>query len=185
MGKFGRHLILSGVVAMTFGVSQPAVAAGQGQAIDNLALGQVGAKETNGCNCGRQIDQFTEAHHEAWCADFVSWVYNQAGHPFTGGIHGWRIPSAEYLRQWFVQRSWFHARTSSDVPQTGDVVSFTYAGGRSDHVGIVDRVEGTTLYTVEGNANNAVIRKRYLNYRANTRIMGWGRLDSAPAGCVQ
>jgi hypothetical protein len=185
MTGLGVRLLVSSLLAISVGMAQAdqAVAVNEGQAFDHMALGQVGFKEVNGCNCGPDIDKFTQAHHEPWCADFVSWVYKQAGHPFSGGVDGWRIASAESLRQWFVQRGWYHPRTSADVPQSGDVVSFVHSGTGSDHTGIVDRVEGTTLYTVEGNTSNGVYRRSYPNFRNNRQIMGWGRLNSGSPVC--
>src|SRR5262249_31662198 len=28
---------------------------------------------------------------QEWCADFASWIYKQAGYPFSGGANGWRL----------------------------------------------------------------------------------------------
>ncbi len=47
-------------------------------------------------SCGKEIDKYTDTTLEYWCADFVSWVYAQAGSPFTGGLSGgWRIPGVD------------------------------------------------------------------------------------------
>ena len=43
---------------------------------------------------------------------------------------------------------------------------------RCDHVGIVERCDGTTVYTIEGNSGDAV---RERNYAINSdSIMGYG-----------
>lgn len=49
---------------------------------------------TKGCRTSTegQCAEYTEGNAEEWCADFVSWVYNKAGKPFTDGVNGgWRI----------------------------------------------------------------------------------------------
>ena len=46
--------------------------------------------------------------------------------------------------------------------------------GTSDHVGIVEKTEGSTVYTVEGNSSDAVNQRSYdIN---NGTIMGYGIL---------
>ncbi|MEQ2370984.1 CHAP domain-containing protein, partial [Blautia sp. CLA-JM-H16] len=46
--------------------------------------------------------------------------------------------------------------------------------GTSDHVGIVEKTEGSTVYTVEGNSSDAVNKRSYdIN---NGTIMGYGIL---------
>ena len=44
--------------------------------------------------------------------------------------------------------------------------------GISDHVGIVDSCDGTTVYTVEGNSGDAVKENSYTVH--STSIMGYG-----------
>lgn len=34
-----------------------------------------------GCNCGPEIDKYTEGYHAQWCTMFASWVANEAGSP--------------------------------------------------------------------------------------------------------
>jgi hypothetical protein len=44
-----------------------------------------------------------------------------------------------------------------------------------DHVGLVRRVDGDTLETIEGNAGHAVRLRRYPAWRQDARIDGFGR----------
>jgi hypothetical protein len=112
----------------------------------------------------------TDGHEEPWCADFVSYAYLRAGLPFTGGLSGgWRIPGALALRGWFVVRGRWTPRVSAR-PQAGDVVYFAW-----DHVGIVRRVAGDALETIEGNASHAVRLRVYEGWRSNAGIDGFGR----------
>ena len=60
-------------------------------------------------------------------------------------------------------------------PSTRNLIFFDWNGdGTSDHVGIVEKTEGSTVYTVEGNSSNAVNQRSYdIN---NGTIMGYGIL---------
>lgn len=72
--------------------------------------------------------------YEEWCADFVSYVYKQAGAPFSNGErgqNGWDEYNANnIINQGFT----YHAAGSGYLPKPGDVAYFTYLGG---HVEIV------------------------------------------------
>ena len=94
-----------------------------------------------------------------WCACFVSWCANECGYidadliPKTAGC-----VSGE---------SWFKARDqwqdSSYTPYPGDIIYFDWdkaetngQDGITDHVGIVEKVEGGYIYTIEGNSSDRV-----------------------------
>jgi cell wall-associated NlpC family hydrolase len=71
------------------------------------------------------------APYEEWCADFVSYVYKEAGYPFSNGNYdGWDeniAPDIQYMG--------FNIHDAGSYnPQPGDVAFFDYAGG---HVEIV------------------------------------------------
>jgi peptidoglycan hydrolase-like protein with peptidoglycan-binding domain len=85
----------------------------------------------------------------AWCAMFVSWVYNRAGHPL-GKIddeNGYRYCPSAY-NFWKA-----HNRLTTD-PQMGDIVLFDWTGdGKCDHTGIFVawKTPGKTFTSWEGN----------------------------------
>ncbi|MDB5179162.1 MAG: hypothetical protein JWN01_1105 [Patescibacteria group bacterium] len=136
----------------------------------------VGVQEKpNGCNCGGVINSFTAGHHELWCADFVSYVYHKTGHSFTPG---WRIASTISMRSWFIRHKGWHARGSSDTPRPGDAIFFDWSSKPpvTEHVGIVDHVSGSTVYTIEGNTSNGVHRRAHTNYHHDSTVVGWGRM---------
>lgn len=61
---------------------------------------------------------------------------------------------------------WFEARGSwqdnSFAPSAGHIIFFDWEGdGETDHVGFVERVEGETVYTIEGNSGDACRQKSY------------------------
>ena len=84
----------------------------------------------------------------AWCAIFISWLAWQAGGLRTIiPLHAW-TPSG---------LSWFKARGQVvSTPKRGDIVYFYYPSkGRVAHVGIVERVDGNYIVTIEGNTNTS------------------------------
>jgi hypothetical protein len=170
VGRFGAWTIVSrlGGPAGNCGLSDDDIV--------RMAEGDIGLREVpDGCNCGEQIQKFLgSSSSEAWCADAVSFWYNAAGHPFSGGNDGgWRIAGVSAMKAWLEANGrWFPAGSAED-PRPGDVVVF----GDEDHVGIVERLDGDTLETIEGNHGNAVGRGSYP--RVGGSVMGWGRMASA------
>lgn len=163
---------------------------GSNSAIVNIAREELakGVKEDPiGCDngnpsipgdCGAEVNKYTDSHLEYWCADFVSWVVKAAGKPFTGGASGgWRIASVEGVDAWIKANGTYIPNGANATPQPGD---FYFIGG--NHIGIVDRVEGETLYTISGNANVenyngvGVGAATFENYKSNTRITAFGRM---------
>jgi hypothetical protein len=72
------------------------------------------------------------AAYEEWCADFVSYVYKEAGYPFTQGeADGWDENIAGNIQNMGFSE---HSASSGYVPRAGDVAFFSYSGG---HVEIV------------------------------------------------
>lgn len=102
--------------------------------------------ETIACNAAKEWDAWQSeptnhlallntytdgASYEEWCADFVSYVYKEAGYPFTQGeANGWDESNANN-----VQNMGFTTQSPSNyTPKPGDVAYFDYSGG---HVEIV------------------------------------------------
>ncbi len=113
-----------------------------------------------------------------WCDLFVDWCFCQAygkskaKEMLCGGFSAYTPTSAQYFKnkgQWYTS------------PKKGDVIFFKNSQ-RICHTGIVYNVDGTYVYTIEGNTSggSAVIsngggccKKKYrLN---NSRIAGYGR----------
>jgi hypothetical protein len=93
------------------------------------------------------LNRYTDgAPYEEWCADFVSYVYKQAGAPFSGGeTNGWDENIASNIQNMGFT---VHPASSHYLPQPGDVAYFDYAGG---HVEIVIS-GGATPTFVYGNS---------------------------------
>ena len=104
-----------------------------------------------------------------WCACFVSWCAEQCGYIESGVI-----PKHSYCPtgvEWFRSRGLWQDRSS--IPAPGSIIYFDWGGdGVADHVGIVESCDGNTVYTIEGNANNACKRLSYAV--GDRRILGYG-----------
>ena len=109
--------------------------------------------------------------HVAWCACFASWCGDQAGLIESGKMPKFSLCDDGIA--WFQSKGKWKSRGYSPAP--GTLIFFDWNGdGTSDHVGIVEKTEGSTVYTVEGNSSNAVNQRSYdIN---NGTIMGYGIL---------
>ena len=106
-----------------------------------------------------------------WCACFVSWCADQCGYIESGVM-----PKHSYCPtgvEWFRSRGQWQDRNS--IPAPGSIIYFDWGGdGVADHVGIVESCDGNTVYTIEGNANNAC---KQLSYAVgDRRILGYGMI---------
>ncbi len=141
----------------------------------------------------------------AWCAVFVAWCFYKA----FGKAAALELlcqptnassncgAGCRYARKYFKDKNQLH-----DTPQPGDMVFF-YSKDKSQiaHTGLVYKVDGSKVYTVEGNTSGAsgviangggVCTKSYsLSY---DRLAGFGRpnygaqsaaSDSKPAASAQ
>jgi cell wall-associated NlpC family hydrolase len=107
-----------------------------------------------------------------WCACFVSWCANECG-LIEGGI----VPKFSYCPtgvQWFKDVGLWQDRGYAPAP--GDIIFFDWGNdGESDHVGIVESCDGSTIHTIEGNSGDTCRRSSYsVN---SSSVMGFGVLQ--------
>lgn len=96
--------------------------------------------------------------HVDWCACFVSWCANKCGYIEAGVIP--RFAGCILGSNWFKSRGLW--QDGGYEPRPGDIIFFDWEeDGLTDHVGIVERVEGSRIYTVEGNSGDACRRNSY------------------------
>lgn len=103
---------------------------------------------------------YTEGFEESWCADFISWMFNEADSPFIHQDTGyWRIPGVETLQEYYEQYNAYYD-VGDYTPQFGDVAFYfgeTPDGSSTEHVAIVLAVEGNNVVTIGGNETDAGI----------------------------
>ena len=107
-----------------------------------------------------------------WCACFVSWCANECGYIDRGVIPKFSLCSDGV--DWFkAHDQWLEG---TEEPSAGMIIFFDWADdgqdGDADHVGIVERVDGDTVYTIEGNSGDCCRQNSYsVGYY---EILGYG-----------
>lgn len=106
-----------------------------------------------------------------WCAIFISWCADQCGMIDDGSIL--KFENVTVGMEWFKERDqWL----PNDVtPSESMVIFFDWNNDSTcDHVGLVEKAENGTVYTIEGNSGDEVKRNTYpLN---SDIIMGYGTI---------
>ena len=139
---------------------------------------QRGVKEVpDGSNRGERIDIYTGMVGKdpvlkgpAWCAYWVSWCFAQApgGSPFK------RIGGAQAIAFWGDKHGCTTWRPYSC--KAGDIFVIANSEVRG-HVGIVRAYEAGTIWTIEGNAGNAVrtFKRKLIDCVAIVNFDNWER----------
>jgi hypothetical protein len=122
------------------------------------AVSQLGVKEIpKGSNAGPEVEIYLRSvglgKGYAWCMAFVYWCVGQSAtktaikNPLkkTAGVLDQYNSSLQLLVK---------------TPQPGDIFIMDYGKG-TGHTGIVEKVVGTTLYTIEGNTNDKGSREGF------------------------
>ena len=137
-----------------------------------VAITQIGKEEIpRGSNWGEHVQKYLNSvginFQAAWCMAFLYWCFKQAGMvkqlPKTGGCLA-MLHTVD--KQYIVKK-----------PEVGAIVVWDHGKGLG-HVGIVERVDGDKMYTIEGNTNNDGSREGYAVERkvrkiADPKIIGY------------
>ena len=104
-----------------------------------------------------------------WCACFVSWCADQCGYIESGLVP--KFAGCVDGANWFKSNGKWQDRTYE--PKVGDIIFFDWEGdGTTDHVGIVEKCENGTVYTVDHYAGDACKQRQYAVGSSN--IYGYG-----------
>lgn len=96
--------------------------------------------------------KYSEGVQEPWCADFISWVFNEAGVPLSNPNSGsWRIPGTFTLREYYENEDRFKPANSGYEPKIGDIVLYDNPSPFGQHTNIVIDNENGTVTTIGGN----------------------------------
>ncbi|MFC7716518.1 CHAP domain-containing protein [Nonomuraea recticatena] len=101
-----------------------------------------------------------------WCDMFISWAAQKAGVQEFVGQFAWTPSHAA----WFIkQGAW------SQRPEPGALVFYDWKGGKSykgiDHVGIVEKVVGSKIHTIEANVDRVWLKRKV---RDTEKVVGYG-----------
>ncbi|MEO8665498.1 MAG: CHAP domain-containing protein [Ignavibacteria bacterium] len=130
-----------------------------------IAAGEIGVmEEPVGTNSGPEVDGYLECVGLgpgcSWCAAFVYWCYNEACkksgkknpvYKTAGVLSHWNNSSAKKI-------TWQNAFEDPSLVKPGQVFIMSYGGGLG-HTGIVEKVNGGFLTTIEGNTNDGGSRE--------------------------
>lgn len=101
-----------------------------------------------------------------WCDMFITWAAHQAGVQEYVGEFASTVDHAKWFKQ---QGAW------SDQPEPGALVFYDWSGSDSvegiDHVGIVERVDGAKIFTIEGNVDRVWLKRKE---RDQSKVVGYG-----------
>lgn len=100
--------------------------------------------------------RYSQGVPEDWCADFVSWVLREAGHPMSNPNSGsWRIPGVLTLQSYLTEAGRFRRVGDGYRPQPGDIVIYN-GGDFGQHTNLVIGTSGNRMTTVGGNQSAGV-----------------------------
>lgn len=106
-----------------------------------------------------------------WCAGFISVIAKRAG---AIGTVGYEIAAERLGKHQHESRGSWLGRVR---PKAGDLILFRWdgKGGWADHIGIVERVVGDTIHTIEGNTGSLRSVRRFTYAYNDRRITGYSR----------
>ena len=111
-----------------------------------------------------------------WCCCFVSWCANECGYIDAGVIPKYSVVDDGV--NWFKSKGQWIDGSAEPLPGMIIFFDWEYDGldGSGDHTGIVEKVEGGRVYTIEGNASD---KCQELSYSVGYHeILGYGFYES-------
>lgn len=133
----------------------------------DIAISQLGVREKGNSNSGIEVDLYLKSvglkPGYPWCMAFVYWCYDKAA--LALGIPNFLIRTGGVMHQWNEQqpaKKWVLNKVLANpaIVQPGAVFIMDYGKG-TGHTGLVERVHGEWVETVEGNTNDEGSREGY------------------------
>ena len=152
-----------------------------------IAKKEVGVKEATRQNDGIPSTRYMGGRREPWCAHFIAWIFRQAGDPLPHDVPDVSptkanpLAGVQFLEDTFKKNKWWFRNGDSRIgpPEAGDVIFYKNRAGSDAgpgrHVGVVERVVGGWIHTIEGNWSDGVGTRRI--FLASDSISGFGRKD--------
>lgn len=124
-----------------------------------IAIGEIGQEEKpRGSNWGEPVKSYLATvginFPASWCMAFLVWCFTKASTELN-------VPNSA-KKTGGVLDAWNKAKAKYGVtsPQPGDIFIQDHGHGLG-HTGIVERVDGDMLHTIEGNTNDTGSREGY------------------------
>lgn len=117
----------------------------------------------------KYCDWYGYPYRVEWCVIFVGWCADQCGYLDEGVLP--KMEGVLPLVDWFREHDQWQYRDYE--PNPGDLIFYDWENdGIADHVGIVERVENSLIYSVEGNVDDRCIENSH--YIGTSSIYGFG-----------
>ncbi|GAA3137179.1 CHAP domain-containing protein [Nonomuraea salmonea] len=137
-----------------------------------LLESQIGYSEKSGSYTkfgawyGKNIEFDADYSSAPWCDMYLSWAAHKLGYEDWVGQFAWTVEHAKWFKK---QGAW------GKKPEVGALVFYDWSGSndidRIDHVGVVTRVEGGRIHTIEGNIDGGVAKRKE---RDTSKVVGYG-----------
>ncbi|MFF4773396.1 CHAP domain-containing protein [Microtetraspora fusca] len=112
------------------------------------------------------VEQDADYSDQPWCDMFLSWGARQLGYGDWFGQFAWTVRHAEWFKE---QGAW------GNRPAPGALVFYDWNGTGTisgiDHVGIVTKVMGDKIQTIEGNIDGGRVS---IKVRGQNSVVGYG-----------
>ncbi|MEU6711475.1 CHAP domain-containing protein [Nonomuraea sp. NPDC046802] len=133
---------------------------------------------------GNNVEFDADYSSAPWCDMYLSWAAHKLGYQEWIGQFAWTVAHARWFKE---QHAWGKA------PKPGALVFFDWSGTGQieniDHVGVVTKVKGDKIFTIEGNTGGGVVERKE---RDTNSVVGYGypervksRLDETASGTQQ
>ncbi|NRQ40002.1 CHAP domain-containing protein, partial [Nonomuraea sp. NN258] len=115
---------------------------------------------------GKNVEFDADYTSAPWCDMYLSWAADKLGYQEWIGQFAWTVAHAEWFQE---QDAW------GKTPKPGALVFYDWSGSndtdRIDHVGIVTKVEDGKIFTIEGNIDGGVAKRKE---RDTSKVVGYG-----------
>jgi len=177
-GNAVRAIVQFALVAIllnypTLGLSQPVSSSVKVECLLDIARMNIGVHEQpKGSNWGEEIKCYLSYCNlktpNPWCAAFVCYCLSNVGcdisHPKFGLVAMWS--KNEWKANVVVDSRKSGVNISASDVRAGDIFTIYYSNLKRDgHIGIVERIEGNKIVTIEGNTNDGGSREGVGVYR--------------------
>ncbi|KAB8187556.1 CHAP domain-containing protein [Nonomuraea phyllanthi] len=115
---------------------------------------------------GKHVEFDADYTSAPWCDMYLSWAAHKLGYEDWMGQFAWTVSHAKWFKE---QGAWGHK------PKPGAFVFYDWSGSndidRIDHVGVVTKVVGDTIFTIEGNIDGGLAKRKE---RDTSKVVGYG-----------
>jgi hypothetical protein len=141
------------------------------------------------CNCGTEVEKYSNGTKLPWGGYFISWITREAGSPFAykrSLTSEWHIDNSRTIAYYLSENGTFYfyddILENGATPQVGDILILGYMQKKTTV--IVDPGAAMIIVEVLPNGNvDAIVGNLYgkvdivtdFNYRENASVVGFGR----------